>query len=138
MRVLLWMRHHGDLTDEQFVASCENSVYVTDLEALMEKFQVYERPVCAAKMYSYPAAFLGACFGDIAGSAYEGDLMLAQKNIRYENCITQDSTPTDDTILSCATAAVLGHITVPGLQNGNARLMPADIYALFLPAVKVP
>lgn len=110
LRVLLWMRHHGDLTDEQFVVSCENSVYVTDLEALMEKFQVYERPVCAAKMYSYPAAFLGACFGDIAGSAYEGDLMLAQKNIRYENCITQDSTPTDDTILSCATAAVLGHM----------------------------
>ncbi len=35
-------------------------------------------------------------------------------------------------------AAFLGHIAVPGLQNGNARLMPADIYALLLPAVKVP
>ena len=36
--------------------------------------------------------------------------MLAQKNIQYENCITRDSTPTDDTILSCATAVVLDHI----------------------------
>lgn len=111
LRVPLRMRHHGNLTDEQFVASCENSVYVTDLGTLMEKFQVRKRPACATKTYSYPAAFLGACFGDIAGSAYEGDLMLAQKNIRYENCITQDSTPTDDTILSCATAAVLGHMS---------------------------
>ena len=111
LRVPLRMRHHGSLTDEQFVASCENSVYVTDLEALMERFQVCKRPACATKTYSYPAAFLGACFGDIAGSAYEGDLMLAQKNIRYENCITQDSRPTDDTILSCATAVVLGHMS---------------------------
>ena len=33
LRVLLWMRHHGDLTDEQFVASCENSVYVSSVRA---------------------------------------------------------------------------------------------------------
>ena len=41
-------------------------------------------------------------------------------------------------IVVVSRAAVLGHIAIPGLQNGDARLMPADIYALLLPAVKVP
>lgn len=108
LRVPLRMRHHGSLTDKQFVKGCENSVYVMDLDSLIERFRIREKPVGATKVYFYPAAFLGACFGDIAGSAYEGDLALAQKSIRYENCITQDSTPTDDTILSCATAIALG------------------------------
>lgn len=151
LRVPLRMRYHGNLTDEQFVASCENSVYVTDLEALMERFQVRKRPVCAAKTYSYPAAFLGACFGDIAGSAYEGDLMLAQKNIRYENCITQDSTPTDDTILSCVTAVVLGHMNsyrefienrLPGIsdfsQNGTYPFMQNPFTEGYKKAVHTP
>lgn len=108
LRVPLRMRHRGSLTDKQFVKGCENSAYVMDLDSLIERFRIREKPVGATKVYSYPAAFLGTCFGDIAGSAYEGDLALAQKSIRYENCITQDSTPTDDTILSCATAIALG------------------------------
>lgn len=108
--LLRWLLLHLDqrkINSEQFQSGCENSVYVTDLEMLFAEFSVSEKPLGAAREYSYPAAFMGACFGDIAGSVYESVMGLEEQDVAYRNCITADSGPTDDTILSCATAIVL-------------------------------
>lgn len=107
MRWLLLQFAEKKITSKQFCTGCENSVYVTDLEALFAEFAVSEKPLEKPRTYSYPAAFMGACFGDIAGSAYESVMGMEEKGIAYQNCITPDSRPTDDTILSCATAIAL-------------------------------
>lgn len=122
LRTLLLQWDKKRITNEQFALKCDNSVYVVDPEMLIDKFKITGDPTGASKTYRYPAAFMGACFGDIAGSAYEGIMGLEQRRINYRNCITPDSAPTDDTILSCATAIALEHLT--SYQEHIEKRMP--------------
>lgn len=52
-------------------------------------------------------AFYGACFGDIAGSEWEFSSFEKRKELDINNCISTYSHPTDDSIISCATAISL-------------------------------
>jgi len=97
-----------EITNEEFEDLCEESVYIIDIEYLKDKFKVKSMPDEKVKVFDIPSAFYGACFGDIAGSYYEfGFKFSARKNLNFHNCIVAGSGPTDDTILSCATAKTL-------------------------------
>lgn len=103
-----WLKEQylsGSMGQDEFLQSLEGSVYVTDLPYLLRECAPKEAPEGSPKAYPYPAAFLGAVFGDIAGSAYEG---MAGQDVRgrldFGSCIVPESRPTDDTILACATA----------------------------------
>ena len=97
-----------EIDENQYEDLCSNSAYIIDISYLNRKFKVVDLPDDVKKRYDYPAAFYGAIFGDIAGSAYEfGYTAQQRKNLNFSNCIQTGSQPTDDTILSCATAACL-------------------------------
>lgn len=110
-----------EIGEDQFEELCSNSIYVVDIDYLQKKFQVVDLPDEKGKRFEYPAAFYGALFGDIAGSAYEfGFTIERRKNLNYQTCIQTGSCPTDDTILSCATAACLKEKIF--IQNRNFEL----------------
>ncbi|WP_097006326.1 ADP-ribosylglycohydrolase family protein [Lacrimispora amygdalina] len=117
----------GKINEKEFENLCENSIYVIDLNYLKEKFYVVENSEEKKKSHLYPSAFYGACFGDIAGSVYEfGFNYKERKNLNFENCICEESCPTDDTILSCATAKALEQRLVlkeipPSLSDFNEQ-----------------
>lgn len=110
-----------DINEEQFEELCSNSIYVIDMGYLQKRFQVIGSPDEEKKSFNYPAAFYGSLFGDIAGSAYEFGFTIEQrKNLNYHTCIQTGSCPTDDTILSCATAACLKERII--VQKRNLEL----------------
>ena len=95
----------GEITEKEFEDLCEESIYVIDLEYLKNKFKIITEPEESPKTHDIPAAFYGASFNDIAGSKYEFTYKLKDREgLTFDNCICTDSQPTDDTILSCATA----------------------------------
>lgn len=99
---------NGEINEIQFEELCDNSIYIVDIDYLKEKFHVKKSPEEKIRNYDYPSAFYGACFGDIAGSSYEFECNVEKrKGLNFNTCIQAGSQPTDDTILSCATAKAL-------------------------------
>ena len=73
------------ITEEELEDLLEDSIYIVDLNDLKAKFLPSAKPEEMPKEYSYPAATIGACFGDIAGSAYEFETRAsAHKELTYE------------------------------------------------------
>ena len=96
------------ICEKDFEELCDKSIYIVDIDYLKRQYKIDEKPEYTKKNYLYPAAFYGACFGDIAGSKYEFCFSKdKRKHLNINNCIDQYSNPTDDTILSCATAKAL-------------------------------
>lgn len=114
--VINWLKEQYEterIAQEQFMDALPNVIYVIDLEYLRRKFTLTEEPAGTTRNFSYPTAFYGAIFGDIAGSAYEGMYNMAYRSsLTYDNCIIENSRPTDDTILTCATAIGDKELTV--------------------------
>lgn len=97
-----------EICEEEFEDLCEKSIYVIDLTFIKDEYKITEKPIEKKKTYSYPSAFYGACFGDIAGSDWEYCFSKKERTgITIHNCISKTSHTTDDTILSCATAKAM-------------------------------
>lgn len=112
------------ITENEFEDLLENSIYIVDLNYLKEKFLISEKPEEMPKRYVYPAATIGACFGDISGSAYEFETRASvRKELNYGNCLIPSSIYTDDSILTCATAYAIKNLSV---QTSNRKLELAD------------
>lgn len=93
-----------------------NLEYCNDIKEIIKRFAVYDPPAENKKTYDRNSAIVGAIYGDIAGSRYEGKRINLEENV-------PDEPPgllfhmTDDSILTLATLQAIQEDRQPELRN---------------------
>lgn len=97
----------GSLDKRRFNDLMEHSIYVIDIRFIKDKYYIADIPFEEQKPFKRDVIY-GTAYGDIAGSQYEFCLDTdARAGLNINNCFGIGSMFTDDTVLTCATAAVL-------------------------------
>lgn len=117
---------HNKIDHNKFERLIDKAIYVIDLDYLINKYAPSELPCESAKIHILDALY-GSVFGDIAGSRYEFFLDTSVRSkVNILNCLHPSSCPTDDTILTCATAIALKQdglkITTSPLKSDDYKI----------------
>lgn len=114
---LISLRINDKVSHDEFENLIKKSIYIIDLDYLVSKYTPLETPCEPAKIHILDSLY-GSVFGDIAGSRYEFCLDISvRKRLNISNCLHPNSCPTDDTILTCATAIALKEGTLKILTS---------------------
>lgn len=98
---------NGDIDTKRYKDLMETSIYVIDIKFIKDKYHIADIPAEEPKPFKRDVIY-GTVYGDIAGSQYEFCLSANERSrLNVDNCIGIGSIFTDDTVLACATAAVL-------------------------------